>query len=119
MHKEADDYKSKVGTAAFIYVALMTAQIRNILRGKDIVLVYDGWSDRYGKRSYLGIVARYVDTEAKQISHRILAVKDLLLPHTSNDIRACLMDVLQEYELGEKQVKLYVHCENKHPCLCS
>ncbi len=77
----------------------LTAQIRNVLRGKDIVLVYDGWCDRYGKRSYLGIVARYVDTDAKQIKHRILAVKDLRHPHTSENIHACLMDVLQDYEL--------------------
>ena len=87
-----------------IYVAL-TAQIRNVLRGKDIVLVYDGWCDRYGKRSYLGIVARYVDTDAKQIKHIILAVKDLLHPHTSDNIFACLMDVLQDFEVERKQVK--------------
>ncbi len=86
----------------------MTAQIRNVLHGKDVVLVYDGWSDRYSKRSYLGIVARYVDTVAKQIKNRILAVKDLKHPHTSENVRTCLMDVLQDYEVQENQVKLDV-----------
>jgi len=48
----------------------IAAQIRLELRDKDVVLIYDGWSDQYGKRSYWGVVARYIDKAVKLIKHR-------------------------------------------------
>jgi hypothetical protein len=46
----------------------------------------DGWSDPYGKRTYLGIVARYIDKATKMIKHCILAIKQLPHPHTHQHI---------------------------------
>jgi hypothetical protein len=80
-----------------------------VLSGKDIVLVFDGWWDRYGKRSYLGVIARYVDKDAKQMKNKILAIRELPHPHTSVHIRACMINVMHNYGVDEKQVRVYFY----------
>jgi hypothetical protein len=80
----------------------LCVQIKTELRGVDVVCVYDGWSDRFSKQSYLGIVACYVDRRARSVKNRILAVKQL--PHSHENIRQCLIDVLCEYGIAENQL---------------
>jgi len=77
------------------------------LAGKDVVAIFDGWTDRFSKGSYLGVVARYVDTRSKRINQRVLAVRMLQHPHTHDVIRTCVLDVLNEYGVGETKVVIF------------
>lgn len=92
---------------AFLQKLLYYEQITLEMSGKDIVGVYDGWSDRFSKRSYIGLVARYMANGASGISQRILGVRLLPHPHTHGHIRDCVLAVLRDYKVDEHQVNLF------------
>ena len=82
-------------------------QITHELAGKDVVAVFDGWTDRFSKQSYLGVVVRFVDMNAKCIRQRVIAIRPLPHPHTHSVIREFILAVLQEYNVDEKQVVIF------------
>jgi len=107
IHTAADEQKEKVRARARTHCSLPTplVQIKTELHGKDVVVIYNRWSDRFSKRSYLDIVVRFIDMSEKIFKQSILAVSELEHPHTFDRVRACVLDVLRSYDVdADKQL---------------
>lgn len=90
----------------FVYRAIghYFLQVKRELDGKNVALSFDCWSDRYTKTSFLGVVVRHVDRAKMCIVQRSIAVKELPHPHTSANIRAAVLDVMQQFAIDESRV---------------
>ena len=65
-------------------------------------LSFDHWTAPAGNRSYLGIVAHWVDHANFDIGNSLIALPALEDCHTGENITNCLVNVVQDYGFGHK-----------------